>query len=87
MADMKAFEKALAEVKTLTKRPSNEDFLFLYAHFKQVTEGDNNGKRPGMMDLVGRAKFDAWDKLKGLSKDGAMQKYVDKVAGLLKTHK
>ena len=87
MGDMKAFERAQADVKTLTKRPSNDDMLFLYAHFKQATEGDNNGKRPGMMDMVGRAKFDAWDKLKGISKDAAMQKYVDKVAGLLKTHK
>ncbi len=88
MADMKAdFEKAQADSKTLTKRPSNDDMLFLYAHFKQATAGDVSGSRPGMMDMVGRAKYDAWAKLKGTAKDAAMKKYIDKVGALLKTHK
>lgn len=87
MADAKAFEKAQADVKTLTKRPGNDDMLFLYAHFKQASAGDVQGSRPGMMDLVGRAKYDAWAKLKGTTQDAAMQKYVDKVTALLKTHK
>jgi diazepam-binding inhibitor (GABA receptor modulating acyl-CoA-binding protein) len=88
MADLKAqFEKAQADVKTLTKRPSNDDMLFLYAHFKQASAGDVSGSRPGMMDMVGRAKYDAWAKLKGMSKDDAMKKYVAKVESLLKTHK
>jgi acyl-CoA-binding protein len=88
MADLKAqFEQALKDVETLTKRPSNDDFLFLYAHFKQAKSGDVSGSRPGMLDMVGRAKYDAWAKLKGESKDGAMKKYIDKVAALLKTHK
>ena len=88
MADNKsAFEQAQKDVKTLSKRPSNDDFLFLYAHFKQANEGDVSGSRPGMMDMVGRAKYDAWAKLKGASKDDAMKKYADKVAALLKTHK
>ena len=61
MGDLKAdFEKAQADVKTITKRPSNDDFLFLYAHFKQANSGDVSGSRPGMMDMVGRAKYDAW---------------------------
>jgi len=87
MADAKAFEQAQKDVKSLAKRPSNEDMLFLYAHFKQASEGDVKGDRPGMLDMVGRAKYDAWAKLKGTGKDAAMQKYVDKVAALMKTHK
>jgi acyl-CoA-binding protein len=88
MADLKAqFEQAQKDVNTLTRRPSNEDFLFLYSHFKQANVGDVKGDRPGMLDMVGRAKYDAWAKLKGLKPDPAMQKYVDKVDGLLKTHK
>ncbi|MBI2383314.1 MAG: acyl-CoA-binding protein [Gammaproteobacteria bacterium] len=88
MADMKsAFEQAQKDVKTLTKRPSNEDMLFLYAQFKQATEGDVKGDRPGMLDMVGRAKYDAWAKIKGAKSDAAMKAYVDKVAALLKTHK
>ncbi|MFC4251950.1 MAG: acyl-CoA-binding protein [Sinimarinibacterium flocculans] len=88
MADTKAaFEQAQKDVKTLTKRPGNEDMLFLYAHFKQAAEGDVKGSRPGMLDMVGRAKYDAWAKLKGTKADDAMKKYVDKVATLLKSHK
>ncbi|WP_028007895.1 acyl-CoA-binding protein [Solimonas flava] len=88
MADLKAdFTKAQAEVKTLTKRPGNDDMLFLYAHYKQAAEGDVSGSRPGMLDMVGRAKYDAWAKLKGTKADEAMKKYIDKVAALLKTHK
>ena len=88
MSDLKAaFDKAAADVKTLTKNPDNNDKLFLYAHYKQASEGDVSGSRPGMMDMVGRAKYDAWAKLKGTSKDDAMKKYADKVNALLKTHR
>jgi diazepam-binding inhibitor (GABA receptor modulating acyl-CoA-binding protein) len=88
MADIKAqFEKAQADVKTLSKRPGNEDMLALYALFKQGSGGDVSGSRPGMLDMVGRAKYDAWAKLKGTGKDAAMKQYVDKVAALLKTNK
>jgi len=48
-------------------------------NYIQTAEGDVSGKRPGMMDFVGRAKFDAWEKLKGMSSDEAMQKYIDKL--------
>jgi diazepam-binding inhibitor (GABA receptor modulator, acyl-CoA-binding protein) len=82
-----AFEQAQQDVKTLTSRPSNDDMLFLYAHFKQGSAGDVSGKRPGMLDMVGRAKYDAWAKLKGMGKDQAMQKYVEKVEALLKSHR
>lgn len=88
MADIKAqFEQAKKDVETLSKRPSNEDFLFLYAHFKQANGGDAKGDRPGMLDMVGRAKYDAWAKLKGVKPDDAMKRYVDKVAALSKSHK
>jgi diazepam-binding inhibitor (GABA receptor modulating acyl-CoA-binding protein) len=84
MADIKAaFEQAQKDVKTLTKRPSNDDLLALYSLFKKGSDGDVSGSRPGMLDMVGRAKYDAWAKLKGTGKDAAMQKYVDKVKSLL----
>ena len=88
MADLKKdFAKAQEDVKTLTKRPANEDFLFLYAHYKQAEKGDVSGSRPGMLDMVGRAKYDAWAKLKSTSGDAAMKSYIDKTTALLKTHK
>lgn len=88
MADVNpAFVQAQIDVKTLTKRPGNDDMLFLYAHFKQGSEGDVTGKRPGMLDMVGRAKYDAWAKLSGMASDKAQQAYVDKVSALLKSHK
>lgn len=84
MADLKAlFEQAQKDVKTLTKRPGNDDLLALYALFKQGSAGDVGVKRPGMLDLVGRAKYDAWEKLRGMSKEAAMRKYIDKVKSLL----
>lgn len=84
MSDLKqAFEQAQKDIKTLSGRPSNEDLLTLYAHFKQATDGDVSGKRPGMLDMVGRAKYDAWAALAGTSRDAAMQGYVDKVNVLL----
>lgn len=84
MADLKAaFEQAQKDVKTLTKRPSNDDMLALYSLFKQGSSGDVSGSRPGMMDLVGRAKYDAWAKLKGTSSEQAMQQYIAKVKALL----
>ena len=78
------FAAAQNNVKTLTKRPGNDTLLELYAFFKQGTDGENTGKRPGMLDVKGRAKFDAWASKKGLGKEAAQQKYVDLVAKLLK---
>ena len=70
------FEASQAKVKTLVSTPSNEFLLELYALYKQATVGDVDGKRPGMMDFKGRAKYDAWAERKGISKDDAMTKYV-----------
>ena len=80
---MSDFEKAQQDVKTLKNRPDNDDMLFLYAHYKQAATGDVSGSRPGMMDFVGRAKYDAWAKLKGMTSADAEQKYVAKVQALL----
>jgi diazepam-binding inhibitor (GABA receptor modulator, acyl-CoA-binding protein) len=78
----KAFDKAVADSKNLPERPDNATLLQLYALFKQATEGDVQGKRPGFTDMVGRAKYDAWDKLKGTSTDQAMHDYVELIESL-----
>ncbi|SCK22102.1 acyl-CoA-binding protein [Vogesella sp. LIG4] len=84
MSDLKAlFEQAQQDVTTLAERPDNQTLLQLYALFKQATEGDVQGERPGMMDFINRAKYDAWDKLKGQGGEQAMQGYVDLVKSLL----
>ena len=86
MPDLKAeFEQAQKDVRMLTKKPSNDDLLALYSYFKQGTEGDVSGARPGMMKLVDRAKYDAWAKLKGTKTDAAMKGYIAKVKELVKT--
>ncbi len=77
MSDLKAkFDAAVAASKKLTKKPSNEMLLKLYAYFKQATEGDVSGERPGFMDFVGGAKYDAWAKIKGTSAEEAMTQYA-----------
>lgn len=73
------FEAAVANAKDLPKRPDNETLLKLYGLYKQATQGDASGKRPGFTDMVGRAKYDAWSKLKGTDQEEAMQQYVDLV--------
>lgn len=72
----KAFETAKARVEKLKARPSNDELLELYGLYKQATEGDVSGARPGLLDLKGRAKYDAWAARKGLGADDAMKKYV-----------
>ncbi len=70
------FESAQQRVKTLSSTPDNTTLLELYALYKQGTEGDVRGSRPGMMDFKGRAKWDAWSSKKGTSKDAAMTAYI-----------
>ncbi len=83
MSNLKAqFETAAADSKKLPERPSNDVLLKLYALYKQGTDGDVSGKRPGFTDMVGRAKYDAWAATKGTSIDEAMQQYVDLVTSL-----
>jgi diazepam-binding inhibitor (GABA receptor modulator, acyl-CoA-binding protein) len=77
MSDLDArFEDAQARVKQLPKTPSNDDLLELYALYKQATAGDVSGSRPGMLDLKGRAKYDAWAKKRGTAKEAAKESYV-----------
>ena len=78
--DLKAkFEAAAAAAKQTKKKPDNATLLKLYSYYKQATEGDASGPRPGGFDFVGGAKHDAWSKLKGMSKDEAMQNYIKQV--------
>ena len=84
MSDLKVrFEVAVANTKNLSERPSNDTLLTLYALYKQATEGDVEGRRPGFTDLVGRAKYDAWAKLIGCERDEAMNQYIVQVNSLL----
>lgn len=82
MAIKQDFEKAVSDVKELSTRPDNSTLLMLYSLFKQATEGDVQGKRPGMLDLKGRAKFDAWTARKGTSSEQAMAEYIALVKDL-----
>jgi diazepam-binding inhibitor (GABA receptor modulating acyl-CoA-binding protein) len=76
------FVQAQADSKNLPERPDNMTLLKIYGLYKQAANGDAVGERPGFTDMVGRAKFDAWDGLKGTSKEAAMQQYVDLIEEL-----
>ena len=76
------FEAAVAESKNLPERPDNMTLLKLYALYKQGSSGDVQDKRPGFTDMVGRAKWDAWNEVKGQSADEAKQAYVDLIESL-----
>lgn len=83
MADIKAaFDKAMADSKNLSERPDNATLLKIYALYKQGSVGDNTDKKPGFGDMVARAKWDAWNSLKGTSQEDAMQQYVDLIESL-----
>jgi acyl-CoA-binding protein len=83
MSDLQTrFDAAVANSKNLTERPDNATLLKLYALYKQATAGDNTEKKPGFSDMVGRAKWDAWNGLKGTASDAAMQQYVDLIESL-----
>jgi acyl-CoA-binding protein len=83
MADLQAkFDKASEDIKQLKERPDNDMLLKLYALYKQGSDGDVTGPKPGFFDFVGTAKYEAWAKLKGTKSEDAMQKYVDLVKKL-----
>ncbi len=73
------FEAAAGAAKQTKKRPDNATLLKLYSFYKQATDGDVSGARPGGFDFVGGAKYDAWTKLKGMSADDAMTNYIKQV--------
>ena len=76
------FSQAQADSKTLPERPDNMTLLKIYALYKQGANGDVTGERPGFTDLIGRAKYDAWDQLKGTPQEDAMQQYIDLIDAL-----
>ena len=84
MSDIQTrFQAAVAGSRSsITQRPDNAALLQLYGLYKQATEGDVATEKPGFSDLVGRAKWDAWNSLKGTSQDEAMQQYVDMIRSL-----
>ncbi|GAB2502372.1 acyl-CoA-binding protein [Pseudoxanthomonas sangjuensis] len=83
MADLKtAFDRASEDVQHLPERPDNATLLRLYALYKQGTEGDVKGDKPGFFDFVGTAKHEAWTQLKGMPPEDAQKKYVGLVKKL-----
>ncbi len=83
MTDLQTqFEKVAAEVMELSQRPDDKTLLKLYGLYKQVTEGNIQGKRPGFTDVKGRAKYDAWSRLRGKSPEWAMGEYIKLVTKL-----
>jgi diazepam-binding inhibitor (GABA receptor modulator, acyl-CoA-binding protein) len=83
MADLKAqFEQAVKDSKSLPEKPDNMTLLKIYALYKQASAGDVTDKRPGFTDMIGRAKWDAWNELKGKGGDAAMTEYVDLIESL-----
>lgn len=77
MSDLQArFDQSQIDVKQLSERPSNMTLLRLYALFKQGSEGDAHGDKPGMADFVGRYKFEAWEALRGTAREQAMEQYI-----------
>ena len=83
MSDLNTlFEAAVANSKNLSERPDNPTLLKIYALYKQASVGDNTEKKPGFVDMVGRAKWDAWNGLKGTDSKAAMQQYVDLIESL-----
>jgi diazepam-binding inhibitor (GABA receptor modulator, acyl-CoA-binding protein) len=83
MSDLKSrFEAAVTQSKNLSERPDNATLLKIYGLYKQGTVGDNAEKKPGFGDMVGRAKWDAWNALKGTSSEDAMQQYIGLINSL-----
>lgn len=83
MSDLNArFEETVKNSTSLGERPDNATLLKIYALYKQATEGDNEAKKPSFTDMVARAKWDAWEKLKDTTADEAKQQYVDLINSL-----
>jgi diazepam-binding inhibitor (GABA receptor modulator, acyl-CoA-binding protein) len=86
MADLKAqFDAAAQAAQRLPKKPDNQTLLQLYALYKQASLGDASGAKPGFGDFVGRAKYEAWEKVRGTSSDEAMRQYIALVERLQST--
>lgn len=84
MSDLKQqFIQAQSDVTSLAERPDNATLLKLYAFYKQATDGDVSGDKPGMFDLVAKKKYEAWEQLKGMGGEDAMKGYIAEVERLL----
>ena len=86
MASQEDFNKAAEDVKNLKSRPTDQELLELYALFKQASEGDCNTDRPGILDFKGKAKWDAWNAKKGMSKDEARSAYINHAKKLIDSY-
>jgi acyl-CoA-binding protein len=83
MADLNAdFEAAVANSRKLPERPDNATLLKIYGLYKQATAGDNTEKKPGFSDMVGRAKWDAWNGFKGTASEDAKRQYIELIESL-----
>jgi diazepam-binding inhibitor (GABA receptor modulator, acyl-CoA-binding protein) len=83
MTDLRErFEAAQTAAKRLPSRPDDDTLLELYSYYKQATDGDVTGSRPGALDFAGRAKYDAWQSRRGVGKDAAMRAYIKLVEHL-----
>jgi diazepam-binding inhibitor (GABA receptor modulator, acyl-CoA-binding protein) len=83
MSDLQdQFAQAQQDVNALAERPDNETMLKLYALYKQATQGDVTGEQPSSFDFVRRAKFDAWNSVKGTPPEQSMRQYIELVATL-----
>lgn len=81
------FEAAVDQMNNkVNKTLSNEELLDLYKYYKQATVGDCNTARPGMLDFKGKAKWDAWDGIKGTTKEAAMEKYIELSDAMAEKH-
>ncbi|SEK94339.1 Acyl-CoA-binding protein [Pseudoxanthomonas sp. GM95] len=78
-----AFDQATQDIQTLAERPDNDTLLQLYALYKQGSEGDVQGNKPGFFDFVGTAKYESWERLRGMAPEAAQKKYVSLVKQLL----
>jgi acyl-CoA-binding protein len=76
------FEQAYLDITRLGHRPDNDTLLRIYALYKQGSEGDVQGDKPGFFDFVGTAKYEAWAALKGTPREAAMRDYVELVRSL-----
>uniref|UniRef100_A0A8D0KMW5 Acyl-CoA-binding protein n=1 Tax=Salvator merianae TaxID=96440 RepID=A0A8D0KMW5_SALMN len=76
------FDKAAEEVKQLKSQSTDQEMVDIYSHYKQATVDDTNTECPGMLDFKGKPKWDAWNVLKGKSKEDAVEAYIAKVEEL-----
>ncbi|XP_036044570.1 acyl-CoA-binding domain-containing protein 7 isoform X2 [Onychomys torridus] len=80
------FDQATRDVRKLKSRPEDEELKELYGLYKQSIIGDINIACPAMLDLKGKAKWEAWSLQKGLSKEDAMSAYISKARELIEKY-